>query len=217
MIVEKVKTTKEKLLNDEMEKVIMHHVWASIGIGLVPIPAVDMVALTATQLNLVRKIAKLYEVPFLQDKVKNIIGSLIGSVLPSATGPALAASITKSVPIIGWTAGAITMPAIAGASTYALGKVFVQHFGTGGTFLTFDPEKAKKYYAEMFKEGKGVANEAEKVAEDVEKITKDEKKEPEKDKDAPPEIAKKAEKKGKGGSKKERKGKKGNIEQGKKS
>ena len=36
---------------------------------------------------------------------------------------------------IGQSTGAITMPVIAGASTYAIYKVFVQHFESGGTFL----------------------------------------------------------------------------------
>ncbi|MCG8634492.1 MAG: DUF697 domain-containing protein [Desulfobacterales bacterium] len=167
-----METVEETVVKEDLDKVIKHHVWASIGIGLVPVPAVDMVALTAIQLNLVRKIAKSYEVPFSRDRVKNIIASLLGSALPSSVGPTLAASITKSIPVIGWTAGAVTMPAIAGASTYAVAKVFVQHFGTGGTFLTFDPDRAKEYYAEMFKEGKKVAGEGEKLAEDVEVIKK---------------------------------------------
>ncbi|MCP4106117.1 MAG: hypothetical protein GY749_11350 [Desulfobacteraceae bacterium] len=49
------------------------------------------------------------------------------------------------------------MPVAASASTYALGKIFIQHFASGGTFLTFDPEKVKAYYAEMFEDGKKVA------------------------------------------------------------
>jgi uncharacterized protein (DUF697 family) len=39
--------------------------------------------------------------------------------------------------------GALTLPS---ASTYALGKVFTEHFESGGTFLTFDPEKARALY-----------------------------------------------------------------------
>ena len=38
------------------------------------------------------------------------------------------------------------MPVIAGAA-YAVGKVFIQHFASGGTFLTFDPEKVRAHYA----------------------------------------------------------------------
>ena len=168
---ENKKATVGKVLvsvsKEEMDRLIRHHVWASIGVGLVPIPLVDMVGLTAIQVNLLRKIAKAYEISFFKDKVKNILGSLLGSTVPSAAGPTLAASIIKTVPVVGWTVGAITMPTIAGASTYAVGKVFVQHFASGGTFLTFDPEKTKEYFAQMFEEGRKVAKEGDKIAEDV--------------------------------------------------
>jgi len=49
------------------------------------------------------------------------------------------------------------MPVVAGAATYTGGRVFIQHFASGGTFLTLDPDKVTNYYAEMLKEGKTVA------------------------------------------------------------
>jgi hypothetical protein len=49
------------------------------------------------------------------------------------------------------------MPVISGASTYAIYKVFIQHFESGGTFLDLDPAKVKSYFAEQFTKGKKVA------------------------------------------------------------
>jgi hypothetical protein len=49
------------------------------------------------------------------------------------------------------------MSIIGGASTYALGKVFIQHFESGGTFLDFDPEKVKEHFATLYKEGENIA------------------------------------------------------------
>jgi hypothetical protein len=46
------------------------------------------------------------------------------------------------------------MPAVAAASTWATGKVFIRHFESGGTFLDFDPAKARAYYAEEYEAGK---------------------------------------------------------------
>ena len=46
------------------------------------------------------------------------------------------------------------MPVINGATTYAVGKVFTQHFESGGTFLTFDAAKVREYFETQFKEGK---------------------------------------------------------------
>ena len=66
------------------------------------------------------------------------------------------------IPVLGQTAGVITMPIVAGATTYAIGKIFVQHFASGGTFLTFDPDKVKAYYTELLQEGQQVASEMKK-------------------------------------------------------
>jgi uncharacterized protein (DUF697 family) len=137
-------------------KVIRNHVAVSMAVGLIPIPMADLVGITAVQLNMLRKLAKIYEVPFTQHKVKSILTALIGGggSLPVAEG---FASLVKFVPVVGSTVGAVSMPITAGAVTYAVGRVFLQHFASGGTFLTFDPEKVRDYYAEMFKEGKAAA------------------------------------------------------------
>ena len=41
--------------------------------------------------------------------------------------------------------------------TYALGKVFIQHFAAGGTFLSFDPEAVRDYFQTQLQEGGRVA------------------------------------------------------------
>ncbi len=46
---------------------------------------------------------------------------------------------------------------LSGASTYAIYKVFIQHFESGGTFLDLDPSKVKSYFSEQFTKGKAVA------------------------------------------------------------
>ncbi len=149
-------TEEKAIVKADPNKIIRHHIYGSMGIGLIPIPLLDLAALTATQLNMLRKLAGLYDVPFFKDTGKHLIASLVAGGVPVVTaGPF--ASLAKAIPIVGQTVGLVTMPVIAGAMTYAVGKVFLQHFASGGTFLTFDPEKVKEYYAEMFKEGSDVA------------------------------------------------------------
>jgi len=141
---------------ERLEKLSKHHILASMGIGLIPIPVVDVVALIGIQLNMIRKIAAEYGVPFRQDVGKSVITTLMGGFLPVTLGCAIA-SMVKFIPLIGQTTGAVTMPVISGASTYAIYKVFVQHFESGGTFLDLDPSKVKSYFAEQFAKGKKVA------------------------------------------------------------
>jgi uncharacterized protein (DUF697 family) len=142
---------------DEVDRIIRYHVWGAMGIGLIPIPVVDFVGLTGIQLNMLRQLAKAYHIPFFKDRVRTLISPLIGAAVPGVFSMPIALSLAKIIPVLGQTAGVVTMPIIAGASTYAIGKIFVQHFASGGTFLTFDPEKVKAYYAELYQEGQEVA------------------------------------------------------------
>lgn len=143
-------------VTDDGNRIIRNHVLVSMGVGLIPLPMVDLVGVTGVQLNMLRKLSNLYKVPFSENKVKNIVSALIGGggSIPVAR---VIASLVKVIPVVGSTIGAISMPISAGSITYAVGKVFLQHFASGGTFLTFDPEKVKEYYAKMLKEGKTVA------------------------------------------------------------
>ena len=167
-----IEETETKMSDDDLDKLIRHHVYYAMGVGLIPVPLIDFAGLTGIQINLLRKLAKAYNVPFFKDAVKNILSSLAGGALPLAMASPLAASVSKFVPVMGQTAGVVAMPILAGATTYALGKVFIQHFASGGTFLTFDPEKVKSFYKDMLQEG-------EKVAADIKKSVGRRKKESE--------------------------------------
>ena len=141
---------------DQGGKIIRNHMLASMGVGLIPVPILDLVGITGVQLNMLRKLSKIYEVPFSEHKVKNILTSLIGGGVSLPIAGTLM-SLVKVIPVVGHAIGAVSLPITAGAITYAVGKVFLQHFASGGTFLTFDPDKVRDYYAEMLKKGKSVA------------------------------------------------------------
>ncbi len=58
------------------------------------------------------------------------------------------------MPLVGWAAALLGTSLFCGASTYAVGKVFIQHFESGCTFLSFDPRQVRDYYAQQYKKGK---------------------------------------------------------------
>lgn len=122
--------------------------WAS-GVALLPVPMADLVAISLTQLRMVQKLSELYKIPFNQNLAKNIIGSLVGSVTPLIAAAPLA-SLLKMIPVVGTAIGSVTLPIVTGASTYALGKVFIQHFESGGTFLDMDPSTVAAYFKEQY-------------------------------------------------------------------
>ncbi len=159
VVAESINDTLDR--DQRIEKHARNHILAAMGVGLVPIPLVDLVALIGVQLDMIRTLSVEYGVPFRRDIGKSVITTLLGGFIPVALGGTLS-SLIKCIPLIGQTTGAITMPVISGASTYAIYKVFIQHFESGGTFLDLDPAKVKSYFAEQFTKGKQVATDLKK-------------------------------------------------------
>jgi hypothetical protein len=138
------------------ESMVLNHSFVAAGFGFIPVPLVDFVGLTATQMKLLKSLGDLYGVRFVDEYVKKTVASLISGYAPLQFAPLLASAI-KSVPIIGQTAGALSMASLGGGITYAIGKVFIQHFESGGTFLTFDPKQVSEYFKSQFKVGSKLA------------------------------------------------------------
>lgn len=136
-----------------VDAIIRKRVYGAIGIGFVPVPLVDFLGLTALQLELIHALSKAYGVEFKKERVKSIISSLCGGILTTASVP-LAASLLKSIPVIGFTAGAASISIMGGTTTYALGWVFDRHFRKGGNLIDFNAEEAKTYFKDKVEEGK---------------------------------------------------------------
>ncbi|MGZ8372940.1 MAG: YcjF family protein, partial [Rhodoplanes sp.] len=110
--------------------------------GLIPVPLVDVAAVGGVQLQMLRRLSEIYDIPFSENRGKSIIASLAGALIPASTATTTAmgvGSLLKAVPGIGTVVGAVSMPAFSAAATYAIGKLFIQHFASGGTLLDFNP------------------------------------------------------------------------------
>jgi uncharacterized protein (DUF697 family) len=130
--------------------------WSAVS-GLIPVPILDVAVVTGVQLKMIADLAKLYGIPFREDLAKSVAGSLLGAAsapfLSTATLGVLSPAL-KFVPGIGTVLGVITMPGFNAAATYALGRVFIQHFESGGTFLDMDPEKVREHFQKEFEAAK---------------------------------------------------------------
>jgi uncharacterized protein (DUF697 family) len=138
---------------EKANAVIRRYSYWSAGFGLIPLPVVDVAVITGTQIKMVRELSKLYEREFSEDVVRAAVGSLLGAAVPVAVGSG-AVSALKTVPVLGQIAGTLLLPALALASTVAVGRVFVQHFEAGGTLLDFDPEKMRAFFEAEFNKAK---------------------------------------------------------------
>lgn len=120
----------------------------SAGVGIFAIPVVNVAGVAALQIKMLRELADHYDVPFKQDQVKSIVTSLLGGVVSTRLGYGMVGTIAK-LPLVGPLVSVATLPLMAGGVTYAIGKVFIQHFASGGTFLDFDPDKVRGYFREQ--------------------------------------------------------------------
>ena len=133
----------------EASRIIKTYMGWSAGAAIVPIPWFDLAAVTALQVKMVADLSEVYDIAFSKSVVKSIIGGLVGSVLP-ATLARGASSLIKAIPGVGSFLRVLTAPAFSTASTYAVGRVFMQHFEAGGNILNFDPDAMRAHFKEEF-------------------------------------------------------------------
>ena len=112
--------------------------------GLIPVPLVDMSAVGGVQLHMLRRLSEIYGVPFSENRGKSILTSLVGAVIP-ASAATTTASLMKGLPVIGTAIGVLTMPVVSAGATWVIGKVFIQHFASGGTLLDFNPPDYREF------------------------------------------------------------------------
>lgn len=157
-IIEQEKTLKKAMNNDEKQakasEIIKSHVGYALGAALLPFPGADLLAVSAVQLNMLRQLATVYKVGFMDTLGKNVVSAVVGG-----SAARLGASLVKAIPGIGTVIGELSMPILSGASTWALGRVVASHFQQGGTLEDIDLKSAHKKYEEEVAEGKKMAEE----------------------------------------------------------
>ena len=156
----------------QADKVIGSHVVWALGGGLIPVPLFDIAAVTAIQMDMLKQLADTYEVEFSSSTGKAFVSGLTGS-----TFARLGASLIKAVPGIGTIIGGISMSAMSGASTYAVGQVAKTVFGSQGGLPEVDIQWAKDAYSEAIQRGKDFVSKVEKdktadIYESLEKLGK---------------------------------------------
>ena len=117
------------------------------GAGLIPIPFVDFAAILGVEIKMLSELAKIYDVPFENDRVRPIVASIIGGYASTKLGYGMGGSLIKAIPLVGPALSVLAVPGFGAGLSWAIGKVFIQHFASGGTFLDFDPEKVREHFA----------------------------------------------------------------------
>src|SRR5436190_10205945 len=144
---QKSETTQQS--RDELASQLVDRLslWSGAA-GLIPVPLVDIAAVGGVQLHMLRRLSEIYGVPFSDNRGKSILASLAGAVIPASTATTTmvgVGSLVKSFPGLGTAVGALTMPVFSAGATWVIGRVFIQHFASGGTLLDFNPPDYREF------------------------------------------------------------------------
>ncbi len=130
-----------------------YYSWSAAA-GLLPVPLLDFAAIVGVQAKMVGELVDLYRKPV----DKRLVRPLITSLLGTSGGFAVAGPLVRllwTVPVLGPLASLFTLPAMATASCWATGRVFIDHFESGRSLHDFDPVKARADYAAQLILAKG--------------------------------------------------------------
>lgn len=141
----------------EAEAVLNNHMLVAGGSGLIPIPVVDVVTFLGTNVNLVRRLCQVYDVPFKGNRVRSAVAALASALGAGSVAAFVGISLGKLIPGSGAVAGAIALPVATAGFTYTVGKLFIGHFEAGGTLLDFTVKSKLAHVDKLYSEGKSKA------------------------------------------------------------
>lgn len=142
------------------ERTVVRYAQWSLLAGLVPFSILDIAAVTGVQVKMLYDLSGQYGVPFQKERIKVLVGSLVGGVATTSLASGVVGSAVRAIPVVGSFLGVVTQPAIAYATTVALGRVFISHFEAGGTLLDFDPIEMRSFFRSELEKAEQEAKQA---------------------------------------------------------
>jgi uncharacterized protein (DUF697 family) len=113
--------------------------------GTIPVPLVDLALLSGIQSQMVFHLAKLYGQPLDAKRFFELAGTFSGSILFRQG----MRELIKMVPYFGTIAGALACGAVAGATTFALGKAACFYYSSVHRGHVPQPEELKRYFEQQ--------------------------------------------------------------------
>ncbi len=89
MATESIDTSVTPMTSEQREEAALQLVnrfslWAGAG-GLIPLPLIDVVAVGGVQFQMLRKLSKIYGVPFTENRGNSIVASVAGALISASS------------------------------------------------------------------------------------------------------------------------------------
>lgn len=153
--------TSEKEVRDLYERTAHQHIvgYSLTAAGLGALPVVDLVAVSTVQAKLLHGLATLYGQRWDKRTITEFLGLVGAGIASSYLARMVGRAVTKVIPILGQTVGAVWGASASGATTYALGKASVYFFTRRKNGLNVDPDTLRRIYAEALESGASLLKE----------------------------------------------------------
>ncbi|AKQ64436.1 hypothetical protein A176_001348 [Myxococcus hansupus] len=148
-------TAKQEAREARGRDIVKKYSLWSMGAGALPLPGLDIAAFMVVQLRMLGELAELHSVSFHEQRARGVVAALLGAASSTLLGRPLVFSLLKGVPVIGSTAGVLSGAVSMAGLSRAIGRLFIQHFETGGTLLTFDAKAMRAHFMREFEKNEG--------------------------------------------------------------
>jgi uncharacterized protein (DUF697 family) len=119
-------------------RIVRRYVLMSAAAGVIPLPGLDVTVLAGIHIALIKELTEHYGAVFSEYAARNIVIAVATSVVPGAIGSFAGRRLLRVLPFITPGLAVLTWSASSAAVSYALGRVIMAHFETGGTLDSFD-------------------------------------------------------------------------------
>jgi uncharacterized protein (DUF697 family) len=141
--------------------IVKLHSKIAAAVGLLPGGLLNFVALLAVQVPMVWRIARAFGHNVTKEQVRGVLISLFTSLIPGLVGHGTGLAIASLPAVLaGTVVYFVATPILAYGLTHAVGNVFIMHFESGGTLLTFDPKAFTEHFINEFKKAGGTLRKA---------------------------------------------------------
>ena len=116
--------------------IVNRHAAYSAAGGIIPLPLINLAAVTSVLVRMVKMLSDHYRVPFERDRARAIVVGLIGGVMPTGAAAVATSALFYITPPSVFMGLAVSC-ATAANFTRGVGRIFVEHFETGATLNDF--------------------------------------------------------------------------------
>jgi len=112
-------------------KTVNNYVLISGGVGFIPLPLFDQVAIAGILGKMLHDLCKIYHVKLSEHAIKAIVASVLGGAHSDWITYPVTQSLVRLAPGLNLVGSLLARPLVSGAITYTIGRLFIHHFESG--------------------------------------------------------------------------------------